>query len=304
MDHRATSIKRVLWITLALNWLVSACKIFVGLISGSLTVLADGFHSLLDGANNVVGITAIHLSARPPDEDHPYGHRKFEHVAAMIIGGLVMFLCWEVVEGAVGEFAAGFRGHIEGHAASHQADLPFILVVAATLGVNLFVAWYERREGERLSSSLLKADSMHTLSDSVVSGMSLLSLLVSHLAWWMDPLLACGVALFLLRAAYSILSDNIATMTDRSRLDPEQVRVVAEGVAGVENAHAIRSHGMENDIHLDLHIVVGSMLNAAEVAMIEGEVNRALRGAFPSLTMVAIHHQTEAHEGEALWRDE
>ncbi|NUP89054.1 MAG: cation transporter [Candidatus Sumerlaeia bacterium] len=304
MDRRASSIVRVLAITLVLNVAVAACKIAVGLIAGSLTVLADGFHSLLDASNNVVGLTAIYLSARPPDEDHPYGHRKFEHVAAMVIGALVMFLCWEVIEGVFHSVRGALRG--EGAAIDHpvRADAIFIAAVGLTLAVNLFVSWYERREGERLSSSLLRADSMHTLSDSVVTIMGLLSLLLAHVAWWVDPLLASGVAVFLLRAAWSILQDNIATMTDRSRLDPEQVRVVAEAVSGVENAHAIRSHGMENDIHLDLHIVVDRTLTAGDVAEIERAVDAALRRAFPALTMVSIHHQTEAPgEQTALWRD-
>jgi cation diffusion facilitator family transporter len=185
-----------------------------------------------------------------------------------------------------------------------RADVLFVLAVAATLGVNLFVAWYERREGVRLSSSLLRADAMHTLSDTVVSGMSVLSLIVSHLAWWADPLLAVVVAGFLLRAAWSILTDNVATMTDRTRLDPEQVRRVAEDVSGVLNAHAIRSHGMENDIHLDLHIVVDKRLTAGQVAEIETGVSQSLQQAFPAVTMVSVHHQTESHpDNSALWRD-
>src|SRR5687768_14705638 len=87
---RTRGVVRVLLVTLLLNWLVAAVKIAIGVISGRTAVLADGFHSLLDGANNLVALVAMWQAGQPPDEMHPYGHRKFENLAAMLIGGLVV----------------------------------------------------------------------------------------------------------------------------------------------------------------------------------------------------------------------
>ncbi len=299
---RSRSVVRVLWITLALNWGVAGIKIVVGMLAGNLTVVADGFHSILDGTNNLLGIIAMAFSARPPDREHPYGHRKFEHVAAMIIGGLVVLLCYETLRGAA--IAMWRRGGADGLVAASFPPWFFGLLFIG-IGVNLFVARYERREGERLNSSLLKADAKHTLSDIAVTAVGLVSLATSHLAWWIDPLLAAGVGLFLLNAAYSILRDNVATMTDRSRLDPDAIRRVAESVDGVMDAHAIRSHGMENDIHVDLHVMVPGNMSAREVSNLEEAVRSHLMQTFPQVSMVGVQHETEeeaAPKDDPVWK--
>lgn len=305
-QERTRQIIRVLWLTLALNWGVALIKVIIGILSERTTVVADGFHSLLDGANNLVAIVAIRLAARPPDAEHPYGHRKFENLAAMAIGGLVMLLAWETLKQVIAQFYAGFRSDQTPDAAASPGTVDWLFVgaIAGSLLVNFGVSTYERRVGRRLNSPLLTADAAHTRSDATVTAMGLFSLLTGGLAWWIDPLLATGVVVFLLRAAWDILNDSLLALTDRQRLDPESVRDVVERVEGVLNAHAIRSHGPANDIHLDLHIVVGETLTARETAEIEGRVKLALQKAFPEVTHIAIEHQTHSHdEDRPLWHD-
>jgi cation diffusion facilitator family transporter len=303
MDDRARRVSHVLWLTLVLNWLIAALKIVIGFLSGRTTVLADGFHSLLDGTNNVVALIAIRHAAEPPDEEHPYGHRKFENLAAMFIGGLVVLLAWETLKQIVTAGVRQWHGS-PGAIQQHAHDWIYIAAIAASLLVNVGVAWYEKRAGVRLASPLLTADAAHTNSDALVTGMGLISLLVGHFAWWIDPLLALAVVGFLLSAAWHILDDNIHAFTDRKRLEPADVRSVAQGVTGVLNAHAIRSHGTINDIHLDLHVVVAEHLTAAETADIEQRVDTALRSAFPGVTQISIQHQTHDPDPHApVWAD-
>ncbi len=299
--ERNRSVSRVLLHTLFFNWMVAAIKIVVGLLAGNLTVVADGFHSILDGANNVIGIVTMRLANKPADEKHPYGHAKFEHVAAMLIGALVMLLCYEMFRNAFSVVYRHFAGTL-GENRHEPSAWYFYALVGAGLAVNLFVAAYEGREGKRLGSPLLRADSKHTLSDSAITGLSFASLALSPFAWWLDPLLASFVGVMLFLAAFLILRDNLATMTDRQRLDPGEVRHVAENVEGVLDAHAIRSHGMENDVHLDLHIVVSDALPAAGVTDIEEMVRRNLKQCFPQISLVAIHHETEKDGQPELWR--
>ena len=80
-------VQHVLSVTLILNLLVAVGKIFLGLMTGALAITADGFHSLTDSAGNIAGLVGNWISARPPDDDHPYGHRRFESLAALLIGG-------------------------------------------------------------------------------------------------------------------------------------------------------------------------------------------------------------------------
>ena len=88
-EFRETRVKATLVAVLVLNLVVALAKLVVGWVSASISMVADGFHSLTDSASNVVGLIGISVAARPPDEDHPYGHRKFETLAALLIGALL-----------------------------------------------------------------------------------------------------------------------------------------------------------------------------------------------------------------------
>src|SRR5438128_1162041 len=104
-DVARSGVRRVLWITLVLNVLVSGSKIVVGKLTGSLSMVADGYHSLMDGTNNVVGLVVTAFAYAPPDEGHPYGHRKFETAACTLIGLGLLGLAYRVVEQALAGFS-------------------------------------------------------------------------------------------------------------------------------------------------------------------------------------------------------
>ena len=159
-DVQSSGVRRVLWITLVLNIAVSAGKVIVGHLSGSLAMVADGYHSLVDGSNNVIGLIVAAFAFAPPDRAHPYGHRKFETAATLLIGFALLALAWEIFSGAFGRTAKP---------ALPEIGLLNWVVMAATIGVNLFVSWYEAREGRRLKSAFLVADATHTRADLYVS---------------------------------------------------------------------------------------------------------------------------------------
>src|SRR5512143_2454328 len=147
---QSRGVRRVLWVTLVLNLAVSAGKVVVGHLSGSLAMIADGYHSLVDGSNNVIGLIVAAFAFAPPDRAHPYGHRKFETAATSLIGIALLSLAWDVTSGALGRV---------GESAAPPVIGPLNwLVMAATIGVNLLVSWYEGREGRRLKSAFLVAD--------------------------------------------------------------------------------------------------------------------------------------------------
>ncbi|HZM49189.1 MAG TPA: cation transporter, partial [Vicinamibacteria bacterium] len=100
-DVAKAGVRRVLWVTLLLNVIVSGSKIVVGKLTGSLSMVADGYHSLMDGSNNVIGLVVTTFAYAPPDEGHPYGHRKFETAATLFIGLALLGLAYNVVENAL-----------------------------------------------------------------------------------------------------------------------------------------------------------------------------------------------------------
>ena len=281
---RTSRIRRVLLTALAVNGLLAAIKFGVGWKLGSLSVLSDAVHSLLDGGASVIALIGITAAARPPDANHPYGHRKFEILTTIIVAGLLFLSAWEILGAAVSRLI-------------RQAPAPeFSTLGIALLGLgvvaNLILSRWERKAGLEVSSPLLLADAAHTRTDVFSSLLAIAALAGSQLGLpWLDPLFAIGIVILLARAIYEILIEGVKVVSDATRLDPDQIRDVAEAVAGVRGAHAIRSHGMTNDIHIDLHIQVEEQLTTRQVYEIENQVTEALRARFPGVTHVALRHE-------------
>src|SRR5437588_60964 len=154
---RYSSVVRVLLRVLFLNLGVAIAKIGFGYASGAISILSDGFHSLTDAASNVVGLVGVQAAGRPPDEDHPYGHRKYETVAAAAVTLFLLLVMIEVLRNAF--------NHLSGRTAPHAITIASFVVMMVTVAVNLIVIWYESREATRLGSEVLLADAMQTRGD-------------------------------------------------------------------------------------------------------------------------------------------
>jgi cation diffusion facilitator family transporter len=280
-DVNRAGVRRVLWVTLALNVLVSLGKIVVGSLSGSMSMLADGYHSLLDGANNVIGLIVLAFAYAPPDRGHPYGHRKFETAATLGIGLALLFLAYRVVEGAMGQVS--------------RARLPEIgglnwAVMATTLGANFFVAWYETREGRRLRSDYLVADAAHTRSDIYVT----LGVVASFAGVraglaWVDGLVATGIAVFIAVLAVRILVGSFNVLTDRAVMSPEDVASVVLAVPGVRQCRDIRTRGGPGAVYVDLVVHVDGDLTLREAHDVADRIESALSEAHPEIVDVVVH---------------
>src|SRR5690606_18886783 len=131
---RPQAVARVLWQVLALNLLVALAKLVFGYATGAISIVSDGFHSLTDCASNVVGLVAMRVSRKPPDRPHPYGHRKYETLAA---AGILIFLIFVVVE----VVRAAFQRLMTGGTPEITAASFGVMIV--TLGINLLVVRYE-----------------------------------------------------------------------------------------------------------------------------------------------------------------
>jgi len=283
LDPSATraGVQRVLWLTLALNLGVSAGKIAVGLLSGSLAMVADGYHSLVDGSNNVIGLIVAAYAFRPPDRGHPYGHRKFETAAAAGIGGALLFLAYHVLEGALARVA--------------EPALPEIgplnwTVMGATMAVNLFVSWYEDREGRRLKSAFLVADATHTRADLFVS-LGVVGTFAAARAGlaWADPLAAVVIAGVIAVQAVKILISAFHVLTDRAAIDPERIESLAATVAGVQRVRGVRTRGRGDAVYVDLTVHLDGEVTLREAHEVADRIEDALKAAHPEIVDVVVH---------------
>jgi cation diffusion facilitator family transporter len=272
---------RVLRDVLLLNLGVAVSKIVFGAWSGAVSILSDGFHSLTDSASNVIAIVGVRAARQPADPSHPYGHRKFETLAAGAILIVLVVAMVQIVEASLSRLADA--------SATRVTALSFVVMIG-TLRVNLFVVRYESRQARRLRSEILLADSRHTWSD-VLTSIAVIGALVGVWLGWpiLDPLVALVVAGFIGRAGYDIARQTVDVLADRAVLDTVEVRRVVSTVPEVVGCHEIRSRGSIDHAFLDLHLWFRPDMRLDEAHRLSHEVKDRLLAAFPELQDVVIH---------------
>ncbi len=244
-------------------------------------MISDGFHSLTDTASNVMGLAASRVSRKPPDADHPYGHRKFETLAA---AGIFVFLLLVVIE-----VLRAALDRLSGAAAPQVTGWSFAVMIG-TLVVNLLVVRYERSEGRRLSSELLLADATHTQSD-VFTSCAVIASLVAVQAGYpvLDPIAALLIAAFIARSGWRIARDTSGILADRVALNEDEIRGVVMSVPEVMGCHAIRSRGSADHIFLDLHVWFRGEITLFEAHRLSHVVKDLLMERFPDIADAIIH---------------
>lgn len=281
LHERNKQVRRVLAAILVANWAVATAKVVVGLVSGSASVTADGVHSFIDGGSNVLGLVAMSVASRPADEDHPYGHGKFEALASLAIGAMIGIAMLELGRMAVDSLV---------HDRHPQVSPGMAVVMVATLVVNLAVTRAERHYGRRLHSPLLLADAQHTLSDVFVTLAVLGSIGLVWLGWpKADGLVALGVLFFVAWVAWGIVRQSVGILADSARLQPEQVQALALEVEGVRSCRRVRSRGMEGAVFVDLTIEVDPHMPTAQAHELADEVEHRLRAAYPDVVDIVVH---------------
>ncbi len=285
---RSRTVRRILAVVLVLNLAVAAAKLVVGWMIDSISMLADGFHSLTDSASNVVGLVGISLAARPPDDDHLYGHRKLETLSALFIGGLLAMTAWEVLQSCFERLRTGSVPEVT--AASFA-------VMGVTMVVNLAVSSYEGRRGESLRSEVLAADAAHTRSDVFVSLGVIVSLLAARFGYpQMDVFAALAITLVIARVAYGILRRSAGQLADVAVVPADRIHEIALSVPGVESVHKIRTRGQPHSGHTDLHVQVRPDLRIDQAHAIGHRVVDRLRREL-GLRDVVTHVEPVSHPG-------
>ena len=279
---RYRSIRNVLWAVLALNLAVAIAKLVYGIMSHSAAMEADGFHSLFDGASNIIGLVGMWFASRPADVEHPYGHAKFETFAAALIGIMLAFAGYTVGKGAVDSLL--------GRGVPTEVTTISFAIMLGTLAVNILVTTWERRAGRRLGSEVLIADAGHTLSDVMVSVGVIISLVLVRRGWEQaDGIVALLVAVVIFRTAWSILRGVLHTLGDAARLPADEIAVAACVVPGVVSCHGVRTRGSESNVYVDLHVQVAPGTTVERGHEVAHEVEASLRRAYGQITDVVVH---------------
>jgi cation diffusion facilitator family transporter len=267
---RTALVRRVLVGLFFANLAVVVAKLTVGIATGSLAVLGDALHSIVDALNNVLGFVVIRVAAKAPDADHPYGHGKFETLGALAIVGFMSITCFELVRDAIARLGAG--------QAPPQLSDAQLAVLVGTLGLNVLVATYETRRGRELDSDILLADAAHTRADVFITVGVLIGLLLARRGlWWADPALALGIALFIVRIAYRIFLRAVPVLVDARAIPDTTIQALAETIEGVKRAYGIRSRDAARTRYAEVTIAVDRNANVAAAHAIADEVEDRLK---------------------------
>ncbi len=300
-DNRS-EVRKVLIITLLLNLVVMSIKTAVGLLTGSLSLLADALHSVTDSANNILGLVTNHYANPLPDRDHPYGHQKFDALGALGIAVFLGIACFEILSGAVERLLHG------GKVVNISPNQLWILLLV--LGINIFVTFYERRVGKRLGSAILVADAQHTMSDVWVTIMVIGGLIgvwqgqvlnIPQLQS-LDVFLSFPVAVLVFSSGWKVLRENLPWLVDEMAIAPEVIHAIAMDVPGVLNCHSIASRGViGRQVFVEMHLIV-SATDVETAHEITEEVEARLEERF-SPVRILIHVEPPAYESDRISYD-
>ena len=274
-------ISRVLMLVLVFNWLVALAKIIYGLLSHCASMTADGFHSLSDGASNIIGIIGIHFACQPTYKDHPYGHKKYETFFSLGIAMLLFIVSFNLVKEGIGRINKPI---------SPEVDFKSFMVMIVTLAINFWVMNYERKKGKILGSDILVSDAMHTKADIFTSLSVIITLVVIKLGYpILDPIATILISLFIARAGYDIVRQSSVVLCDTAILDVKRITEIVLSVKGVKTCHKIRTRGRPDDIHVDLHVQVNANMHMDDAHKVSYIIEDAIKKTIPEVTDVVVH---------------
>jgi len=280
MNYR--KVKQVLAIILLANLAVAALKISLGILIKSTSMTADGFHSLTDGSSNIAGLIGIQYASKPIDEEHPYGHKKFEMLAGLFIALMLFVIFGKIIFEAILRLVQPVRPEV---------SMDKVLLLLVSLGINIFVCLYEYRQGKKLGSQILISDSMHTRSDIYVSIGVLVTLIGIYygLPTIIDPIASFVVGGFILHAAIEIFRDNSGILLDKAMVDKEEIKSIALSFDQVKDIHNIRSRGTKNDLYIDMHIMTEPDMSVEKSHELTHDIEDKIRESIHKNVQIIAH---------------
>ena len=280
---RSPGVRQTLLVILVLNAIVVAIKLTVGIRTGALSVLGATLESALDMFNNVMGMALTGVAALEPDDDHPYGHEKFETLGALAIVGFLSISCFELLRAGTVRLLQGGE--------PHSAGLLEIGLMLSTAVINVFVVIYETRRGRELNSGFLIADAAHTRSDIYITLLAVASLILTRFGLgFMDPVLAIIVALLIARSGYGIVRESVPLLVDARGVDADAISEMVLAIPGIAGVRSIRSRSSPSGVlYAELTITVTGGTSVSDAHVLADQVEERIAEQFgPSEVTVHV----------------
>jgi len=285
MINNTDEVRRVTLIGMCVNIALMLSKFVVGILSNSRALVADAFHSASDFSTDIAILIGARFWNRPPDVDHPYGHRRIETLISIAIGlvlaSVAVFLALDAIQALIDQKQSS--------PSIIAAVLAFISIV-----VKEWLYRYTLKVGKRIKSTATVANAWHHRSDAISSIPVLIAILVSHffpIMFFLDAIAAMLVSVFILQVAFKIARPGIFEITDRgaSRETKEKLRNIALGIMDVKSIHGLRTRYSGGSMHIDLHIVLLPHITLQKAHDISNDVRDSFFASGMDILEVLIH---------------
>jgi cation diffusion facilitator family transporter len=259
------------FISIVINLLLFGLKYWAGIVSGSLALIADAWHTLSDSASSVIVVGSVRLSSRKADRRHPFGHGRYQEIAAIFIAFLLGIIAYEFLTDSIDK--------LKQHEATHFGTLAIVATVISVLlkeGLAQYAYWAFRKTG----METLRADGWHHRSDALSSLMVLIGILLGKRFWWMDALLAGIISLMLFYAVFEIVKESVNKLLGES---PEEefigrIKSLIDEVSDDEiDPHHFHLHRYGDHLELTFHIRLRGALDIASGHRVAQEIESRLR---------------------------
>ena len=289
-DKRTKQIYRVTILGMFVNMVLFIFKLVAGIFGRSGAMIADAVHSASDFATDIVVLAFVQISAKPRDDDHKWGHGKYETLASLIIGVALFAVGIEILVDSAEKIVAVAAGK----------ELPrpgVIAIVAAAMSIVVKEALYHytMRVGKRLDSPSVVANAWHHRSDALSSIGALLGIGAAYFLgekWRIaDPIAAIVVAALIVKVAYDLCRTALAELLEKSLpkdVEDDILSIIA-ATPNVHKPHNLRTRRIGSDIAIEVHIRVDGSMTVTDSHEISREIETALRNRFGERTAVAIH---------------
>jgi cation diffusion facilitator family transporter len=282
---REQIIRKVTWVGLFVNLFLAGIKFAAGILGKSQAVVADAIHSLTDLTTDAAVIAGSHYWELPPDDDHPYGHKRLETLVTAFIGIML----------AAAGIGIGWKAISTLH---HKAISPpgWIAVIAALASIICKESLYHwtARSGRRLKSAAMAANAWHHRTDALSSLPVLIAVAVARLfpSWsFLDRVGAVVVSIFIIHASLKIIWPTLSELTDAGvpAETRKKIREIAHKNDKVQQVHDIRTRYISTSIQVDLHIVVQGSLTVRQGHAIADDVKYRIIAEIPEILDVVVH---------------
>ncbi|HDI10243.1 MAG TPA: cation transporter [Euryarchaeota archaeon] len=279
--------ERTMMLALTCNSSLFLSKLVIGIMTNSLAIVSDALHSLSDVFTDLLGLMGVRISERPEDEDHHYGHYKYEAIVSFTIGILILLSSTYI-------FKEGVERVLHGAVIEIRASS--FLVVGIGSVVAYLLSKYEENVGKEVESLTLIAESKHALSDSISSFSVLICLfLISRGFWFLDVLVSLGIFLFLVRLGVKMVWKSSEILSDKSWIDPSVILEEVGKVEGVLDVHDVKSRWDGKNRYIEMHLVLRGDLSLEKAHEIADEVERIVERKFNAKATI---HMEPGGEGK------